>query len=51
MILAATGARERATTGGTARAADVAWFLDQGRRLGFEVVTRDDRVARSEAPA
>jgi predicted amino acid dehydrogenase len=51
MILAATGARERATTGGTARAADVAWFLEQGRRLGFEIVTRDDRVARSGAPA
>lgn len=51
MILAATGARERAVTGGTARAADVAWFLEQGERLGFEIVTRDDRVARSEAPA
>jgi predicted amino acid dehydrogenase len=51
MILAATGAREHATTGGTARAADVAWFLEEGRRLGFEIVTRDDRVARTGAPA
>lgn len=41
MILAATGARERATTGGPAKAADVAWFLEQGERLGFHIVAAD----------
>ena len=48
MILAASGEPHRATTGGTARAADVAWFLQEGQRLGFEIVTRDDRVVRAE---
>lgn len=49
MILAASGEPHRATTGGTARAADMAWFLHEGERLGFEIVTRDDRVVRAEA--
>ncbi len=49
MILAATGERERATTGGTARSQDVAWFLEQGERLGFDIVLDDEDAA--EAPA
>ena len=48
MILAASGEPHRAKTGGTARAADMAWFLQEGQRLGFEIVTRDDRVVRAE---
>ncbi|MEX2502019.1 MAG: glycerol-3-phosphate acyltransferase [Trueperaceae bacterium] len=43
MILAATGAHERALTGGTARIAEMSWFLEQGEALGFEIVTRDVR--------
>lgn len=49
MILAAAGDARRATTGGTAAPADVAWFLAEGERLGFEIVTRDERVARPVA--
>lgn len=45
MILAATGAVDRATTGDTAKAKDLRWFLERGRELGFEVVTDDPSQA------
>lgn len=49
MILAAAGDPARATTGATAAASDVAWFLAEGERLGFEIVVHDDRVAKVAA--
>ncbi len=48
MILAASGAHDRALTGGTARASDMGWFLEQGERLGFEIITRDARATETE---
>jgi len=47
MILAASGDRNRAKTGGTAKPSEVAWFLAEGYRLGFEIVTRDETVAHA----
>ncbi|MDZ7800464.1 MAG: glycerol-3-phosphate acyltransferase [Trueperaceae bacterium] len=51
MILAATGAADRASTGPLTRSEDVAWYLAQGERLGFEIVTYDARVARAPETA
>lgn len=51
MILAACGDPSRATTGATAPPSDIAWFRDEGERLGFDVVTHDDRVARATSKA
>ncbi len=47
MILAATRAYERRSLGATTRSADIAFYLREGERLGFEIVTRDARVARA----
>ncbi len=48
MILAATGAHDHAVTGIPARAGDMAWFLEQGERLGFTIVLEDDQTMRAE---
>jgi predicted amino acid dehydrogenase len=48
MIMAATGAFDRASLGQATRSADIAFYLEQGERLGFEIVTRDDRVSEVE---
>lgn len=48
MILAATGARDRVSLGPVTRSANIHWYLEQGERLGFRVVTRDDHVAEPE---
>lgn len=48
MIMAATGAVERASLGPTTRSTDIAFYLDAGERLGFEIVTRDSRVSEVE---
>lgn len=50
MILAATGARERASLGPVTRSEDIHWYLRQAEALGFEVVTRDDHVAEAREP-
>ena len=48
MIMTATRAFERASLGPTTRSADIAFYLEQGERLGFRIVTRDDRVSTVE---
>ena len=45
MIMAATRAFDRASLGPVTRSRDIDFFLREGERLGFEIVTRDDRVA------
>jgi predicted amino acid dehydrogenase len=51
MIMTATRAFDRASLGPQTRSADIEWYLDQGTKLGFEIVTRDLRDAPSSAPA
>jgi len=43
MIMTATRAFDRASLGPQTRTADIEWYLVQGERLGFEVITRDLR--------
>lgn len=50
MILAATGEAARASTGAVTRSADATWYLEQGRRLGFEIVSQDRAVVAPEEP-
>jgi predicted amino acid dehydrogenase len=45
MIMTATRAFDRASLGPQTRSADIEWYLEQGARLGFEIVTRDLRDA------
>lgn len=45
MILAATKEYGRRSLGGRTRTADIEFFLREGTRLGFEIVTRDAAVA------
>lgn len=45
MIMTATRAFDRASLGPQTRSADVEWYLEQGEKLGFEIVTRDLRDA------
>lgn len=45
MIMTATRAFDRASLGPQTRSADIEWYLEQGSRLGFEIVTRDLRDA------
>lgn len=51
MILAATRAYDRRSLGSGTRSADIAFYLREGERLGFEIVTRDARVARTPVGA
>lgn len=46
MIMAATGAFERRSLGPSTRSADIAFYLREGERLGFEIITRDARLAQ-----
>ena len=43
MIMTATRAFDRASLGPQTRVADIEWYLVEGERLGFEVITRDLR--------
>jgi predicted amino acid dehydrogenase len=43
MIMTATRAFDRASLGPQTRTADIEWYLAEGERLGFEIVTRDQR--------
>jgi acyl-phosphate glycerol 3-phosphate acyltransferase len=46
MIMTATRAFERKSLGAQTRSADIEFYLQEGERLGFEIVTRDERVAK-----
>ncbi len=48
MILAATKEYDRRSLGGRTRTSDIEFFLREGERLGFEIVTRDAQVASGE---
>ncbi len=48
MIMTATREFDRASLGSTTRSADIDFYLREGAALGFEIVTRDDRVATFE---
>ena len=45
MIMSATRAFHRKSLGGATKGADIDFYLREGTRLGFEIVTRDARVA------
>ncbi len=49
MIMTAAHAFDRRSLGSVTRTADIAFYLREGERLGFEIVTRDERVAELEA--
>lgn len=51
MILTATGEYSRRSLGNGTRSADIEFYLLEGERLGFEIVTRDARLAPAEVPA
>jgi predicted amino acid dehydrogenase len=48
MIMTATRAFDRASLGPQTRTADIDWYLAEGERLGFEIITRDQRDADLE---
>lgn len=45
MIMTATRAFDRASLGASTRSADIEYYLSEGERLGFEIITRDERVS------
>jgi acyl-phosphate glycerol 3-phosphate acyltransferase len=45
MIMTATKAYERKSLGPSTQTANIEFYLEEGERLGFEIVTRDERVA------
>ncbi|HET8986775.1 MAG TPA: glycerol-3-phosphate acyltransferase [Trueperaceae bacterium] len=51
MILTATRAYDRRSLGNTTRSADIDFYLREGERLGFEIITRDARVAEAKVKA
>ena len=51
MILAATREFDRRSLGDRTRSADIDFYLREGERLGFRIVTSDPHVARAAAPA
>lgn len=46
MIMTATKAFDRKSLGASTKSADIEFYLQEGERLGFEIVTRDARVAQ-----
>jgi predicted amino acid dehydrogenase len=48
MIMTAAHAFDRRSLGPSTRTADIAFYLREGERLGFEIVTGDERVAELE---
>ena len=46
MIMTATRAFERKSLGPQTRSADIEFYLQEGEKLGFEIITRDERVAQ-----
>jgi len=51
MILTATGDYARRSIGNGTRSADIEFYLLEGERLGFEIVTRDGRLAPAKVTA
>ncbi|MEX2541309.1 MAG: glycerol-3-phosphate acyltransferase [Trueperaceae bacterium] len=51
MIMTATRAFERASLGPSTHSADIEFYLREGQRLGFEVITRDERVREPRVEA
>lgn len=49
MIMTAAHAFDRRSLGGATRTTDIAFYLREGERLGFEIVTRDERVSELQA--
>jgi predicted amino acid dehydrogenase len=47
MIMTASKAFERRSLGPVTRTADIDFYLQEAEALGFEVITRDERVARA----
>lgn len=46
MIMTATKAFDRKSLGNTTRSSDIDFYLHEGERLGFEIITRDERVTK-----
>jgi predicted amino acid dehydrogenase len=46
MIMTAARSFDRKSLGPQTRSADIEFYLREGERLGFEIVTRDDRTAQ-----
>ena len=51
MIMTATRSFDRKSLGPRTRTADIEYYLEEGRRLGFEVVTRDPQMVELEPVA
>ncbi len=51
MIMTATRAFDRRSLGASTRSGDIAFYLEEGERLGFDIVTRDAHVAELEVGA
>ena len=51
MILTATGAHDRRSIGNGTRSNDIEFYLLEGERLGFEIVTRDARLVDDRVTA
>ncbi len=49
MIMTAARAYDRRSLGASTRTADIEFYLREGGRLGFQIVTRDARVSEVEA--
>lgn len=45
MIMTATHAFDRASLGAATRSANIDFYLSEGERLGFEIITRDEQAA------
>jgi len=45
MIMTATRSYDRASLGASTRSADIEFYLSEGERLGFEIITRDEEAA------
>ncbi|MGL4611100.1 MAG: glycerol-3-phosphate acyltransferase [Trueperaceae bacterium] len=46
MLMTATRAFDRKSLGAQTKTSDLEFYLQEGERLGFEIVTRDERVAK-----
>lgn len=44
MIMTATRAFDRASLGAATRSANIDFYLEEGQRLGFEIITRDEQA-------
>jgi acyl-phosphate glycerol 3-phosphate acyltransferase len=46
MIMTATKAFDRKSLGATTKTTDIEFYLEEGEHLGFEIITRDERVVK-----